>query len=115
MILVAVLGSADPTQPLSGVTTEKKSIFLRSDNYHTGSFFLGLVREEMRDGTGQLCPISDFAEKTRGRRPISDKIGKTDKESGLEIGRGSGPTPVARGGLPRARSPGMGEGGDWRS
>jgi len=51
---------------------------------------------------GQLCPklclISDFAKKTRGRRPISDKIGKTEKKSGLEISRDSGPTPVARGG-----------------
>jgi len=48
----------------------------------------------------KLCPspISDFANKTRGRRPISDKIGKTEGKNGLEIGRGSGPTPVARGG-----------------
>ena len=38
------------------------------------------------------------AKKTRGRRPISDKIGKTQKKSGLKIGRGSGLTPVARGG-----------------
>ena len=45
----------------------------------------------------ELCPISDFAKKTRGRRPISHKIRKTEKKSGLEIGRGSGPTPVARG------------------
>jgi len=34
--------------------------------------------------------------KKRGRRPISNKIGKTEEKRGLEIGRGSGPAPVAR-------------------
>ena len=46
----------------------------------------------------KLCPISNFSSKTHGRRPISHKIRKTEKKSGLEIRRGSGPTPVARGG-----------------
>ena len=39
-----------------------------------------------------------FCKKTRGNRPISDTIGKTEKKSGLEIDRGSVLTPVARGG-----------------
>jgi len=75
-----------------GIKTVKKLKNLRSDNY---------IR--VKDlGHRVLCPISDSAKKARGRRLIldSDTIGKTDKQSGpgLEIGRGSGPTPVARGG-----------------
>jgi len=41
---------------------------------------------------------SFFHKKTGGRRPISNKIRKTEKKSGLEIYRDSSPTPVTRGG-----------------
>ena len=47
---------------------------------------------------GQLYAISDFVGKTRGRRPISDKIRKIGGKSELEINRNSGQTAVARGG-----------------
>jgi len=76
------------------------------------------VRETGDCDLFHLCPISDFAKKTRGRRPISDEIGKTRQK---EDWRSVGPlvrllwralTPLR---LPRARSPGMGEGGDWWS
>jgi len=52
-ILFAVVESVDPPKPLSDLRIEKTPNFLRSDNYD------------------QLRPISDFAEKTHGRRPIS--------------------------------------------
>ena len=61
-------------------------------NEHTETYTV------LQNPSRKLCPISDFAKKTCGRRPISDKIGKTERKSGLEIGRGSGPTPVAHGG-----------------
>ena len=44
-----------------------------------------------------MCALVNYVrsqilrEKTRGKRPISDKIGKTEKKRGLEIGRGSSP------------------------
>jgi len=68
---------------------------------------------------GQLCPISDFAKKTRGRRSISDKIGETEEKSWMEISRGSGPTPVTRGGSgakahPLAARPVPWNGRGWR-
>ena len=69
-------------------------------------------------------PLSVFNKnstlETRGRRPISDKIEKTEGKHGLEIGRACGQTDqiwsAAAPGLKplhlrRARSPGMGEGG----
>ena len=51
------------------------------------------------------CLVSDCSKKTRGRRLISDKIGKTETKSGLEIGRGSGLTPVACSGSGAKASP----------
>ena len=70
----------------------------------------------------ELCPISDFATKMRRGRLISGKIRKTEEKSGLKIGRAlvrllwrvaaPGLKPLR---LPHARSPGMGEGGDWWS
>ena len=48
-------------------------------------------------GTSSMSDLR-FCGKTRGRRPISHKIRKTEEKGGLEIGRGFGPTPVARGG-----------------
>jgi len=59
-------------------------------------------------------PLSVFNKnstlETRGRRPISGKIEKTEGKHGLEIGGAAaqGLKPLR---LRRARSPGMGEGG----
>jgi len=83
------------------------TIFARLD---TSKFFLFFCSSPFRPKTRKkikkseighsISPISDFSEKTprHGRRQISDQIGHTEKKGGLEIGRGSGPTPVARGG-----------------
>ena len=80
------------------------SQFLRNSSCSSGIFWPSTTpfrpmnrKKPTSSEIRQLCPISDLAKKTRGRRSISDKIGKTEKKGGLEISTGSGLTPVERG------------------